>query len=493
MNIYTWLKDNALTRPEKTAIRFKGREISYAELTRATNALGNALLREGLSPGDHITMILPNTPEFVISFMAAIGIGAAIVPVNPAYTPRELRHIITDSDSRALILEHSRLGTYEEIREECPVDTIITTGEEGSFGRWTSGSATPLSPATGEDDVASIIYSSGLTGYPMGAMLTHGNLDHQSDLMRLCMECDDSDTTLALIPCFHSFSSSVNLLSMLRYGGTIYLMEKLDFPELRHALTDGGVTAIGAVPTLFFGMVHHPELQEIDYSRMRTLIAGGSALPQEIYEAFREKFHAEIRQGYGITEASPTCAVNNIHVENRPASIGPTVPGVQARVVNDNGTVCAPGQIGELLFKGPNIMKGYYKREQETAEIIRDGWLYTGDLGYQDREGYLYITGYKKEMVIVSGFNVYNREVEGVLTSIPGVRDAAIMGVPDPIRGALIRAYVVREDQSLTPNDIKGFAKKELAKYKTPRKIVFVDEIPRDADGKALFEQMDQE
>ncbi|HNS88670.1 MAG TPA: AMP-binding protein [Deltaproteobacteria bacterium] len=488
MNLYSWLQGHAKERPGKVAIRFRDQEITFRELYRLTDALGTALRGAGVNRDDHVTLMLPNVPEFVLTYMATIGIGAVVTPINPSYTSRELKHILGDSDSRVLVIEQSNRDTYDDIAAECPQKAVITTGPGGSFPEWVTGSGSGIVEDRGRDDVAVMIYSSGLTGYPMGAMLTQGNLDHNSDLLRLCMEADDTDTTLTLIPCFHSFSASVNMLSMLRYGGTIYLMKKLDFRELRHALTDGGVTAICAVPTLFYGLVHHPDLSDIDYAAVRTLIAGGSALSVEVYDAFKEKFHTDIRQGYGITEASPVCSVNRKNRPIKPTSIGQTVPGVAARVQDDEGNILGPGQTGELLFKGPNIMKGYYRREQETRDIIRDGWLHTGDLGYTDEEGYIFITGYKKDMVITSGFNVYSREVTNVLNSLPGIRDSAIIGEPDLMRGAIIKAFVVSDGAELTEDDVKKFARRQLATFKTPRKVVFVPEIPRDGKGRVLFD-----
>ena len=491
MNIYSWLKDNAQKRPDKVCLRFKDGEITFSELFRLTSAFGSALKDAGIQKGDHITIVLPNIPEFVISYMGIIGIGAVVTTVNPSYTSRELAHILKDSDSKGLVIEDKKSGNYCAIEDTCPQDFVITTGTEGTFSQWVSGTGDGFVEEMDKDDVAVMIYSSGLTGYPMGAMLTHGNLDHNSDLVRLCLDGDDSDTTLTLIPCFHSFSASGNMLSMLRYGGTIYLMKKLDFKELHYALTQGGITLICAVPTLFFGLLHHPEMQDIDYTRMKALIAGGSALSLDLYNAFKERFNVDVRQGYGITEASPVCAVNNIHVKIKPESIGPPIPGVQARIVDDAGRTLGPDEKGEILFKGPNIMKGYYKKEKETKDTIKDGWLYTGDLGYMDEDGYIYITGYKKDMIITSGFNVYCQEVVNILNSIPGVKDCAITGVPDLMRGAIIKAYVVRDDPDLTENDVKKSSRKMLASFKNPRKVVFVDEIPRDANGKALVEQLD--
>lgn len=490
MNLYSWLKSHAKARPAKVAIRFKDQEITFSELYKLTDSLATALRKAGIGRDDHITLMLPNMPEFVITYMAGIGAGAVVTLVNPSYTSRELRHILMDSDSKALIIEHDNIDTYEAIAGECPQAVVITAGRDGNFSKWVSEAGSGIMEDRERDDVAVMIYSSGLIGYPMGAMLTQGNLDHNSDLMRICMNADETDTTLTVIPCFHSFSASVNMLSMLRYGGTVYLMKKLDFKELHHAVANCGITAICAVPTLFYGLVFHPDLGDLTYTQMKTLIGGGSALPIEVYNAFREKFNADIRQGYGLTEASPVCSVNQKHLPIKPESIGTTVPGVSARVEDDYGNILKPGQTGEILFKGPNIMKGYYRQEQETKRVITDGWLHTGDLGYIDEDGFIFITGYKKDMVITSGFNVYSREVVNVLNSMPGIRDSAIVGEPDLMRGAIIKAFIVREDASLTEDEVKKFSRKQLAPFKAPRKVEFVPEIPRDAKGKVLTDML---
>ncbi len=490
MNIYGFVEENFKLRPDKTAIMTKDREISYAELTTLTRTLGTKLRKAGIDFGDHITLMLPNIPEFIISYMATAGIGATIVPVNPTYTSRELLHILSDSDSKALIIEASNIDTYLEAREKHPLKIIITTGENGNFNEWITGSSQPILVETDKDDVASMVYSSGLTGYPMGAQLTHRNLDHNSGLMERHYNGTDKEMSLTVIPCFHSFSASINMLSLLRLGGTVYLMKRPDFKEMCQAISHAGITNISAVPTLYFGLVNHPDVQNISYPDIRFLIAGGSALSMEIYNAFKEKTGLEIMQGYGITEASPVCSVNRIYGINKPESIGPPVYDVEARIIDENGNILPPGEHGEILFKGPNIMKGYYKRPAETAEIIKDGWLHTGDLGYLDKDGYVYINGYKKDMIITSGFNVYCREVQNVLEEMPGIKDSAITGVPDLMRGAVIKAYVVSDNSNLTDNEVKLYARKRLAPYKTPRIVVFVDKIPRDEKGKPQFQMM---
>jgi len=490
MNIYSFLEENAREFQNKICLRYKGEDMTFSELNRITSSFGNALRKKGISRGDRIVIMLPNCPEFVISYMGIVGIGAVAVPVNPSFTARELWHILSDSGSRGIILEKRRLPVLEKLTGKVSLDIVITTGTEGNFKDYTNGPSMNAPEDMDADDTAVIVYSAGLTGHPMGAMLTHRNLDHNSDLLRLCFEADHTDTTLTLIPCFHTFSVSANMLPMIRYGGTIYLMNKLDFKELRYAITEGGVSCISGVPTLFYALTHHPELQDVDYRSMRGLISGGSALPIEVYKEFKNRFNADIHQGYGLTEASPVCTVNDIHVKLKPESIGPTVPGVEARVVDDEGKVLTSNQVGELEFKGPNVMKGYFNRPKETSEVMHDGWLKSGDLGYMDEEGYLYITGYKKQMIITSGFNVYNKEVEDVLNSYPGVRDSAITGEPDLIRGAIVKAFIVKDDPGISENDIKRFARERLAPYKSPRKIVFVKSIPRDNMGKIILDEI---
>ena len=491
MNIYSWLRDSASDKPGKVCLTYKGRELTYGEFKRLTDAFGTSLRLAGIGRGDFVTMVLPNSSEFMIAYLAIAGIGAVVVPVNPAYSPRELAHILKDSGSKALIIERSKVSNYEAIQAQCPLETVITVGDDGNFQTWVSGKADELGEDMASDDVAAMVYSAGLTGYAMGAMLTHGNLSHNSDLMRQCFNCDETDRALVMIPCFHTFSASANFLSMIRLGASMHVMKGMDLAELKYALTEGGVTTVGAVPPLCFAFVHHPDLQTIDYKRLKAIISGGAALPLEIYHAFKERYGCEIYEGYGLTEASPVCSVNSIHKPVKPGSIGTVVPEVEVRVVDENGADVPVGSGGELIFRGPNVMKGYYRHERETNDIIRDGWLYTGDLGHVDADGYIYITGFKKEMIIVSGFNVYNREVEGVLKSIAGVRDAAIVGLPDLMRGATIRAYVVKEaGAELSEKELKVQARSQLANYKTPREFVFVDAIPRDANGKVLAEQL---
>src|SRR4030067_2179099 len=491
MNIYYDLVINAKDKPNKVCIYYNNEKITFLEIYKMANALGSSLRYAGIKKGNHISIALHNSPEFIISYMGILGIGAVAVPVNPNLTARELEYIMTDSDSRGLIIEEKNINTYNKIKDKIHLTIVLTTGEGGSFKNFILNTNKSSYTDVDLDDTAVLLYSSGLAGYPMGCMITHKNLLHNSDVMKYCFNCDHNDTTLSVIPIFHGFGTCTNILSMLRYGGSIYLMRRLSFEDLFHILDAKLITVICSVPSFYYGLLNHPKMKEINFDTVHTIVSGGSKLPGEIYDEFKKRYNKDIRQGYGLTEASPICTVNNKHIPIKPLSIGKTVHEVEARVVDDNGKDLLPGEDGELIFKGPNIMKGYYKNEIETAKIIKNSWLYTGDLGYKDEDGYLYITGFKKDMVITSGFNVYCKEVENVIKSMPGISDVAITGVPDIVRGSIVKAYVVRNDNNIDEEVIKRYSKEYLTSYKIPRKIVFVDNIPRDRNAKPLFNEIE--
>jgi len=297
MNIYSWLEQNAREYPKKVCIRYKEENITFFDLHKWASTFAHSLRSAGINRGDRIVLMLPNSPEFVISCMAILSIGAVIVPVNPSFTARELEHIITDSGSSAIILENRRMTVYNKMKDRTTLPLVITTGKDGNFNSYISGSQQNTPEDMQPNDMALMVYSAGLTGYPMGAILTYQNMYHNSDLLHLCFEADDSDTTLTLIPCFHTFSLSTNMLPMIRYGGTIYLMNKLDFKKLHYALTEGGVTCISGVPTLYYALTHHPDLQDIDYTKIRAIVSGGSALSIDIYNEFKKRFDADIHKG----------------------------------------------------------------------------------------------------------------------------------------------------------------------------------------------------
>ncbi|MFH0957166.1 MAG: AMP-binding protein, partial [Pseudomonadota bacterium] len=337
-----------------------------------------------------------------------------------------------------------------------------------------------------ENAPAVIIFTAGLLGRALGATLSHHNLDTNSDLLREVCGKGPETHGLALIPAFHAFGASTNLLGTIKAGGTVYLVEKVDFPKLIPWLKEARITYTGLVPMVFYGLIYHPSCRDLDLSTLEIGISGGAPLSMEIYEKFCEKYKIDIYHGYGLTEASPVVSWNNICVPNKPRSVGLPVPNVTIQVHDEDGGALPTGVEGEVVLKGPNVMLGYFGRPNETKTVIRNGWLYTGDLGFLDEDGYLTLTGLKKDLIITSGFNVYCQEVEEILIRHPGVSDVALVGVPDLMRGQVIEAMVVPESGAKPDErDIIRFCKEYLSRYKCPRKVVFINEITRDVHGRA--------
>jgi long-chain acyl-CoA synthetase len=304
-------------------------------------------------------------------------------------------------------------------------------------------------------------------------------------MLETVCEGSQEEHGLALIPLFHAFGAVVNLLGTLRVGGTVYLVEKVDFPKLIPWLQKARITYTGLVPMVYFGLLYHPSCKGLDLSSWRIAIAGGAKLAVEIYEKFKERYGVDICHGYGLTEASPVVSWNNIKIPNKPETVGRAITDVVIEIHDDNGNALPPHSEGEVVVKGPNVMLGYLGRPQETETVIRNGWLYTGDLGYLDEEGYLKLTGLKKDLIITSGFNVYCREVEEIIIRHPQVADVALIGIDDLMRGQVIEALVVVEPGSKPEErEIIRFCREYLSKYKCPRKVNFVKEIIRDAHCK---------
>jgi long-chain acyl-CoA synthetase len=290
---------------------------------------------------------------------------------------------------------------------------------------------------------------------------------------------------LALIPLFHAFGAAVNLLGTLKVGGTVYLVEKVDFPKLIPWLKEAQITYTGLVPMVYYGLLYHPSCKDLDLTSIKIAISGGAPLSMEIYEKFCAKYGIDIYHGYGLTEASPVVSWNNINVTNKPVSVGKPIPEVVVGIHDDDGKPLPAGVQGEVVVQGPNVMLGYLGKPEETATVIRNGWLYTGDIGLLDEDGYLTLTGLKKDLIITAGFNVYCQEVEEILIRHPHVADVALVGIPDLMRGQVIEALIVPErGVNAEERDIIRFCKEYLSRYKCPRKVTFVKEIMRDPHGK---------
>lgn len=483
MSLGKMLAESAERYAENIAVIHGDRKITYRELDRAACALGNHLRSLGLGKGDRVSLMLPNCPEFVISYFAIQKIGGVAVTLNVQSTPYELKHLLGNSDTRCLITQETLAKRFEEIQNELPLcrHLIPTTGleQESPFGKIIAeGPPTVEIPEMAGDDPAVMIYTAGLTGKPLGAVLTHYNLLTQSVLLRTICHMDDRNIGLAVIPLFHSFGAAVNMLMPLRIGAGVVLMERFTLDAIFGAIEKEKVTYIAAVPRLFLGMLFHAGAEKYKTDSLNVCITGGAAMPPEFIPVFEQRFGVKIMEGYGLTEASPVSSFSRLDMPQKPGSIGIPIPNVEARIVDEEGREVPRGTVGELILRGENIMKGYYRDEGMTAQVLRGGWLYTSDLGRMDEEGYLFLTGRKKRMIITSGFNVYPREIEIVLGLHPAVEAARIIGKEDLLRGEIVKALVVKKPGAvLEERELLRHCRAYLSAYKVPREIEFVDRI----------------
>ena len=483
MSLGKMLAESAGKYAERVAVIHGDRKMTYRELERAACALANHLRSLGLGQGDKVALMLPNCPEFVIAYFGIQKIGGVAVTLHVQSTSYELRHLLGNSDARCLITQGALAKRFEEIRDELPLcRRLITTNglEEDSPFREiiVNGPFSTEIPELEGDDPAVMIYTAGLTGKPLGAVLTHHNLLTQSVLLRTIAHCNEEDIGLAVIPFFHSFGAVANMLAPLRIGAGVVLMERFTLDGIFGAIEKEGVTYIAAVPRLFLGMFFHEGAEKYRTDSLRLCITGGAAMPADFIPLFEQKFGVRIMEGYGLTEASPVSSFSRLDMPQKPGSIGIPIPGVAAKIVDEEGRELPRETVGELILRGENVMKGYYKDAKATAQVIRDGWLHTSDLGRMDGDGYIFLTGRKKRMIITSGFNVYPREIEIVLGLHPAVQEARIIGKEDLLRGEIVKAVVVKKPgMEIEERELLKHCRTYLSSYKVPREVEFVTEI----------------
>lgn len=448
------------------------------------------LKRSGIGKGDNVSIMLPNIPEFVYSYMGILKAGAAVIPLNTSSTPFELTYLLNDSDSKILITQMSLVKKYDEIKDKLltcneviAIDSLNENGELLAGNNDEDSSAVEISP----EDPATIIYTAGLTGKSMGAVLTHRNLCAELNMIQPIFRRTKDDIGLSLIPLFHSFGGTVNMLNVIQAGCSTVMMDRLTMDSLFSAIEREKISYIAAVPRLYIGMIFYDKASKYDLSSLKLCVTGGSAMPPEFLPVFEQKFGARILEGYGLTEASPACSFNRIELVAKIGSIGTALTSeetsIEIKIVDDNGREVPRNQIGELIVKGDNVMKGYYKNEAATAAVLKDGWLHTGDLGRMDEEGYIFLTGLKKRMIITSGFNVYPREVETVLNMHPAVEKSRVSGKEDLMRGEVVKAHVIlKKGQTADEKEIIRYCKTYLSSYKVPREVEFVHTISGSTD-----------
>jgi len=484
MNLPLAFARSADTWPEKTAIFWGLEEIPYQALLRQSQVVARHLVQQmGVQPGDRVGLWLRNRPEFIPAFFGTLMSGSVVVPINNFLKPDEVNYIVGDAGIRVLI-------TDEELAQQAPA----LQAAHPQLRLLPVESFTWLAPAPpgweppgfdrATNDLAVLIYTSGTTGRPKGAMLSHGNLLHNVESCRQVLQTVQADRFAVLLPLFHSYMITVGMLLPLLVGGSMVLVRSLHPPRSALAeILQRQATVLPAIPPFYRAMVGAPLKPPLP---LRLCISGAAPLPVQVLKDFEAKFGIPLLEGYGLSEASPVVTKNPIH-RRKPGSIGLPIPNVEVSVQDDQGNMLPHHTVGEICVRGGNVMLGYWNRPEETAQAIRNGWLLTGDIGYQDAEGYFYITDRKKDMILVNGINVYPREIEEVLYQYPGVKEAAVIGVPDARRGEQPLAFVApAEGAHLEERPMLQFLRQRLADYKLPRRIVFMETLPRNATGKIL-------
>ncbi len=502
----TKVQQRASINPDKIAYHFMGKDTTYAEFNQSVERFATALSSQGIKKGDNVAFLLGNSPHFLISLYATMRIGATAVPINPIYAPDEISYIVKNSEAKAIIaldafipLVQKAAGIFTSVESYIICETDPSTPEKlaalpneikakvKSFTYLLSTTMVNVSEVEIlPDDTAVILYTSGTTGHPKGAMLTFENIYSNARDVAEYLQFDTEDRIIATLPVFHVFALTVVVNAPLLTGATILLVPKFSPQDVFRVAKEHKATVFAGVPTMFNFLYQYPDGNVEDFANIRLAISGGSSLPVALLHNFEDKFNVRISEGYGLSEASPVTCFNPIDRERKPGSIGMSIVNVENKVVNELGEEVPVGEVGELIVRGPNVMKGYYNMPEETQHTIRDGWLYTGDLARKDEEGYFYIVDRKKDMIIVGGYNVYPREVEEVLFAHPGIVEAAVIGVPDPNFGEEVLAFIVKKDASLTEEQLKEYCAEKLAKYKVPKSFEFLEELPKNTTGKIL-------
>lgn len=502
MNLSSQLSATAKEYPEKAAFIFEDNETSYAAFDAAVTKFASSLHKLGYQKGDHIALVTGNSPYYVIGLYGALRLGAVVIPVNPLYTSHEMEYILKNGDVKAIITMDVLLEKFSDLVGKLTSVTHYISCETGadiveshpnikakmeSFTDLVNNGSLQFSaPASEENENALILYTSGTTGKPKGAMLSHKNLYSNAKDVADYLTINGEDRVIAALPMFHVFCLTVSLNAPLMNGGTVIIMPKFSPQDVFHISQTLEPTIFAGVPTMYNYLLQSAQENEDLFTSVRMCISGGSAMPVALLKAFEGTFDVAVSEGYGLSEASPVTCFNPLDRPRKPGSIGQNIIHVENKVVNEFGEEVEPGEVGELVVCGPNVMSGYYKMPEETAVALRDGWLYTGDMARMDDEGYFYIVDRKKDMILVGGYNVYPREVEEVLYKHPSVEEVAVVGRPDPDSGEAVVSFVVLRDSTETENSLSEFCKAHLAKYKVPVDIVFLDELPKNTTGKIL-------
>jgi len=527
-----YLALNAGRYPRREAIRFFGKAIHYRELDEAVNRFANALIRLGVEPGDRVGLVLPNCPQIVIGYYGALRAGAVVVPCNPLYAEPELAHQLADAGVKVVLCLSLMFPKVQAVRDRVPtLEHVVVTnikeylpplarvgftlfrerkeGHEVTLpedGRthWLQpllqqAPATMPSVRRDPDDLAVLQYTAGTTGVPKGAMLTHRNLVavtlQTHAWARNIEEPDGSDVVLGVIPIFHIYGQTVVMNFPIVSGGCMILIPRFDLKAILEAIDHEHPTFFPGVPTMYAVLANAPKVEQYNLRSLKACISGAAPLPVPVQEQFERLTGARLVEGYGLSEA-PVTHCNPILGERRAGTIGLPIPSTEAIVVDlETGTtMLPPGEVGELAVRGPQVMQGYWQRPDETERVFRGSWFLTGDIARMTEDGYFQIVDRRKDMIIVGGLKVFPSEVEKVLLEHPAVQEAVVVGIPDPYRGEMVKAYVVlREGASVEPRELLAFCRERLAPHRVPREIEIRTELPKNLIGKVLRRKLIEE
>jgi len=492
LNLASLLTESTERSPESPAIRLGEAELSYGELNDRSARLATLLREKGLEPGDRVGVMLPNVPEFPVAYYGVLRAGCIVVPMNVLLKRREIAFYLEDSGAKLLLAWHGFAAEARDGAADAGAEMIEV--EPSAFAATLEGlEPTPGLADAAEDDTAVILYTSGTTGKPKGAELTHQNLFRNADVSsRTTSEIAQGDVVLGALPLFHSFGQTVSMNASLKVGACLTLVPRFDPAEALATMQRDGVTHFYGVPTMYGALLHHPGREDYDTSALRICITGGASMPVEVLRGFEDAFGAKVMEGYGLSETSPVACSNHPDRDRKAGSIGTPIEGVEMQVVDENDEPVAQGEVGEIVIRGHNIMKGYWQRPDATEEAMRGGWFHSGDMARTDEEGYFYIVDRKKDLIIRGGYNVYPREVEEVLYEHPKIREAAVVGVPHDEWGEEIGAAVVcHEGEELAPEEVSAYVKERIAAYKYPRLVWFIEDLPKGPTGKILKREIE--